>query len=117
MTETSVKVRKKNEAPLKRTFSKNEVDAGQWMDHAACKGKTDLMFPKKHKDITYIKEARKLCTSCPVEEACLEYALQFPATDMHGVWARLTPRQLSEEQRRRKIKPTKPTLAALWNDK
>ena len=101
----------------KRIYSQNEVDAGQWMVDAACKGKTEMMFPKKHKDITYIPNARKLCQACPVEEACLNYALQFPATDMHGVWARLTPRQLAKEQQRRGIKPTKPTLAALWNDK
>lgn len=100
-----------------RGTDQNEIDASNWMDFAACKGKTAEMFPRKHKDITYIPGARKLCQSCPVEEQCLEYALQFPATDIHGVWARLTPRQLAAEQRRRGIKPTKPTNAAMWNEK
>lgn len=100
---------------IKQQFTAREVDEGDWMDVAACKGKTHLMFPKKHKDITYIPVARKLCESCPVENACLEYALTFPATDMHGMWARLTPRQLAAEQRRRGTKATKPTLAQSWN--
>ena len=31
------------------------------------------------------------------------------SADMHGVWAGLTSRQLAAEQRRRGVKPTKPT--------
>lgn len=99
-----------------KKYSKNELDASQWMNFAACAGKTEMMFPRGHKDITYIPGARKLCRSCPVSEPCLEYALQFPATDMHGVWAEHTPRQLAAEQRRRGISPTKPTLARSWGE-
>lgn len=87
-----------------------------WFQHAACKGKTELMFPKQHKDITYIPQARAICKGCPVKAHCLEYALEFPAADMHGVWAGLTSRQLAAEQRRRKVKPTRPTLAQMWGN-
>lgn len=87
-----------------------------WMDQAACKGKTKLMFPKEHKDITYIAQARMVCKGCEVKERCLEYALQYPPADMHGVWAGLTSRQLAAEQRRRNVKPTKPTLAQMWGN-
>lgn len=87
------------------------------MDLAACKGQTRMMFPQGHKDATYIDEARKLCRSCPVKEPCLDYALEFPPADMHGVWAGLTPRQLAAEQRARGIKAVRPTLAAMWGDK
>lgn len=87
-----------------------------WMDDAACRGKTNLMFPKEHKDITYIVEARALCASCSVKSECLEYALEFPSADMHGVWAGLTSRQLAAEQRRRGIKPIRPTLAQMWEE-
>ncbi len=87
-----------------------------WMEQAACKGKTKLMFPKEHKDITYIAQARMVCKGCEVREPCLEYALQYPPADMHGVWAGLTSRQLAAEQRKRGIKPTKPTLAQMWGD-
>lgn len=85
-----------------------------WMDGALCRGKTSMMFPKEHKDITYIVAARALCAECPVREQCLEYALQFPTVDMHGVWAGLTSRQLAAEQRRRNISPARPTLAQMW---
>ena len=89
---------------------------GGWMSEAACKGKTQVMFPKEHKDITYIVDARALCAECPVKGPCLEYALEFPAADMHGVWAGLTSRQLAAEQRRRGVRPTRPTLAQMWGE-
>ena len=85
-------------------------------EYASCKGKTNLMFPKEHKDITYIAQARAICKACPVQKKCLEYALEFPPADMHGVWAGLTSRQLASEQRRRGIKPTRPTLSQMWGD-
>jgi WhiB family transcriptional regulator, redox-sensing transcriptional regulator len=88
----------------------------KWMDRAACKGKTNLMFPKEHKDITYIAEARALCRECPVRTPCLAYALQYPTADIHGVWAGLTSRQLAAKQKKLWIKPVKPTLAQLWGD-
>lgn len=92
------------------------IHTSKWMDMANCKGKTQLMFPKEHKDITYIAKARAICKGCVVKRYCLEYALQFPPADMHGVWAGLTSRQLAAEQRKRGVKPTKPTLAQMWGD-
>ena len=85
-----------------------------WMDQANCKGKTKSMFPKEHKDITYIAEARALCEECPVTHDCLEYALEFPPADLHGVWAGMTSRQLAAEQKRRGVKPSRPTLSQMW---
>jgi WhiB family redox-sensing transcriptional regulator len=87
-----------------------------WMDDANCRGKTEKMFPREHKDITYIVEARALCSDCPVKSQCLEYALEFPPADMHGVWAGLTSRQLAAEQRRREVGPKRPTLAQMWGN-
>lgn len=92
------------------------IHDNKWMELANCKGKTQLMFPKEHKDITYIAKARAICKHCTVQRHCLEYALQYPPADMHGVWAGLTSRQLAAEQRKRGIKPTKPTLAQMWGD-
>ena len=88
-----------------------------WTDRAACKGLTHLMFPRHHKDITYIQQAREICSECRVKDECLEYALEFPASDMHGVWAGLTSRQLASEQKRRGIKAIRPTLAQMWGEK
>jgi hypothetical protein len=73
------------------------------------------MFPKRKKDLSYITEARRICRSCPVRSECLDYALTYPVTDLHGVWGGLTPRQLAAEAKRRGVKPTKPTLAQLWS--
>ena len=55
----------------------NIVNTGKQscMSEASCKGKTYVMFPKEHKDITYIVDARALCAECPVQPKCLEYAL------------------------------------------
>lgn len=87
-----------------------------WNNKAKCKGATHLMFPRQHKDITYIPIARLICTTCPVQQQCLNYALQYPAGDMHGVWAGMTPRQLANLQQEHNIKPRTPTLAQLWQD-
>jgi WhiB family redox-sensing transcriptional regulator len=108
----------KQKLPNKSTepLDLSDIPGKTWFDYASCKGKTELMFPKQHKDITYIAQARAICKSCPVRAECLEYALEFPAADMHGVWAGLTSRQLAAEQRRRKIKPIRPTLAQMWGD-
>ena len=85
-----------------------------WFDKANCKGKTHLMFPKEHKDITYITQARNICKQCTVKEECLTRALEYPAIDMHGVWAGLTSRQLATEQKRRGIKAIRPSLAQMF---
>lgn len=92
------------------------IHGSNWMKLANCKGRTLLMFPKEHKDITYIAKARAICKECKVKRPCLEYALQFPPADMHGVWAGLTSRQLAAEQRKRNVRPSKPTLAQMWSD-
>ncbi|MDP7636475.1 MAG: WhiB family transcriptional regulator, partial [Phycisphaerae bacterium] len=65
------------------------------MDDAYCKGRTHLMFPKEHKDITYIQQARAICEECTVKTECFNYALEFPPADMHGVWAGMTSRQIA----------------------
>lgn len=93
------------------------VNEENWRDFAACAGQTEAMFPKDYKDITYIPYARALCRACEVKDHCLAYALEFPAADMHGVWAGLTPRQLAAEQRRRGIRAVRPTLAQMWGPK
>lgn len=92
------------------------IQSLSWMANANCRGKTPLMFPNGHKDISYIQTARSICSECEVSKQCLEYALEFPAADMHGVWAGLTSRQLAAEQKRRGIGPVRPTLAQMWGE-
>jgi len=106
----------KKDVSTKTTDIQSKIDKSDWTEVASCKGLTHLMFPKEHKDITYIATARGICKECPVKKPCLEYALEFPPADMHGVWAGLTSRQLAAEQKRRGIKPVRPTLAQMWGD-
>ena len=96
--------------------SELEIQAKGWMYFANCKGQTEKMFPKAHKDISYIIGARALCDGCHVREQCLNYALEFPVADMHGIWAGMTSRQLAAEQRRRGVGPVRPTLSQMWGD-
>ena len=87
----------------------------EWMQRAACKGLTHKMFPGKFNDKGYVIEAREICARCPVSEDCLDYALQFVATEMHGVWAGLTNGQLAREQRRRGMTVFRPTTLSILN--
>ena len=61
-----------------------------------------------------VSEARRICRQCDVRKECLDYALSFPPSDLHGVWAGLTPRQLAAEASRRGVKASKFTLAQVW---
>lgn len=101
--------------PTKTPLNQPTEPEQHWSERALCAGKGDKMFPKEHKDLSYISEARRLCRQCPVRRECLDYALQFPASDQHGVWAGLTPRQLAAEGQRRGVRPVKFTLAQIWS--
>lgn len=72
------------------------------------------MFPKDRYDQIYSRRAKEICRGCIVKKKCLDYALEFPASDMHGVWGGLTPRELIREQRRRGLKPVRPSIAQVW---
>jgi non-ribosomal peptide synthetase component E (peptide arylation enzyme) len=94
----------------------SDIQSQAWMKKAGCRGATHKMFPREHKDITYINDARAICAECTVKEECLNYVMEFPMGDIHGVWAGMTPRQLATEQVRRRKKPSIPTLAQAWGD-
>lgn len=85
----------------------------EWMNRAACKGLTHKMFPTHHNDKTYVVEAKAICDSCPVRRECLDYALEFTASEMHGIWAGMTSNQLAREQRTRGITSTRPTAVSI----
>jgi WhiB family transcriptional regulator, redox-sensing transcriptional regulator len=59
-----------------------------WQYRAACRG-TDLnvFFPEPGESA---EPARHICTSCPVRQPCLEFALSHGIT--HGIWGGLTER-------------------------
>jgi WhiB family redox-sensing transcriptional regulator len=73
------------------------VEDRNWIDRANCRGSDpDRFFVR---GATQARAAQRLCERCPVQEACLEYAL---ANDIDfGVWGGLTERQRRSLQRRR----------------
>jgi WhiB family redox-sensing transcriptional regulator len=67
-----------------------------WRDHAACRDEDpELFFPIGNTGpaLLQIEEAKAICRICPVEAACLEWALD--SGQDAGVWG-----GLSEDERR-----------------
>lgn len=60
-----------------------------WAEHGACRGADpDLFFPERGQDTT---RAKKVCTTCPVRQQCLSYALSHG--ERFGVWGGLSGRE------------------------
>lgn len=73
-----------------------------WRERAACLGKpTGMFFPGYgSQGIVDSDAARRCCASCPVQRACLDYALGFPM--MMGIWAGTDATDRVRLRRRRK---------------
>ena len=66
-----------------------------WRQHAACRGADpDIFYPSSDEEA---EEAKAICATCPVRQACLEHALANRERD--GVWGGAT-----ERERRRLIR-------------
>ena len=65
-----------------------------WMQLAACQNTNAEMFF----DDTAVREAQLVCSGCPVQSACLEYAMS--SSDIMGVWGGLSARGRSNLRRR-----------------
>ncbi len=60
-----------------------------WRQRAACRGvDPNIFYPVSDDDA---EEAKAVCSSCPVRQACLEYSLT--AREREGVWGGLTERE------------------------
>ena len=71
-----------------------------WRQRAACKGvDPDIFYPTSDEEA---EEAKAICATCPVREACLEYALANRERD--GVWGGAT-----ERERRRMVRQRRKT--------
>ena len=69
-----------------------------WRTRAACKGvDPDIFYPASDEEAD---EAKAICASCPVREACLEYALANRERD--GVWGGATERERRRIVRQRR---------------
>ncbi|MBW1603564.1 WhiB family transcriptional regulator [Streptomyces sp. JJ66] len=71
--------------------------AGDWRHHAVCRAVEDpeLFFPLGNTGLALLQleEAKTFCRSCPVQEMCLQWALE--TRQDFGVWG-----GLSEDERR-----------------
>lgn len=72
-------------------------DEGQWRDHAACRHTdANLFFPAGSTGVAILQldAAKAVCRSCPVQDACLQFA--FETNQEAGVWG-----GKDEDERRR----------------
>ncbi|MFF5261420.1 WhiB family transcriptional regulator [Actinomadura viridis] len=78
-----------------------------WQADALCREVgTDLFF-EDGDGPSQQRAAKQVCAACPVRDACLQWALTFPAfEDMHGVFGGTSP------QDRRRIRSERQAVAA-----
>jgi WhiB family redox-sensing transcriptional regulator len=66
-----------------------------WQQRGACRGADpNLFFPERGESV---KEAKAVCTGCPVREECLEYALENH--EVLGIWGGLSGRERRQQRR------------------
>ena len=76
-----------------------EVRRTGWREEAACSGlDTRLFFPATEDDQVQLTVARQVCAMCPVQEACLAYAIESRQTV--GIWGGATTRERRRLRRR-----------------
>ena len=69
-----------------------------WRQKAACRGvDPDIFYPVSEEDA---EEAKAICNQCPVQQACLEWALSN--REREGVWGGATERERRRIIRRRR---------------
>ncbi len=82
--------------PSRSRIDSEPVTPG-FFDEAACRGHdTAVFFPVSD---SLAGEAKAICATCPVAEACLDYALATRQPD--GVWGGLTGQERHRLIRRR----------------
>lgn len=57
---------------------------------AACTGLADLFFGTTDANLTRVDQAKALCGTCPLKQACLDQAMQVPLAEQHGIFGGLT---------------------------
>ena len=81
-----------------------------WQDQAACKGRGDLMYIKPGQPwdmVKQVREAQKVCSTCPVQDECLKYALDNPEDSKWGIWGGTTEKQRRaiRKKHKRRLQP------------
>jgi WhiB family redox-sensing transcriptional regulator len=84
-----------------------------WHDEAACVGKPpEWWFPTRG-SLDGIRRGRQVCATCPVQEPCLEWALE--AAPDFGLWGNKSVRErqaIAKERRRREAQSSTAVAAA-----
>lgn len=84
-----------------------------WKAKAACRDfPTDWWFHDHHKS-DETKNAVAICNACPVRLTCLEWALQWPVHDLHGIWGGTSQRERIRIIDQRKAPTCQPTQITL----
>lgn len=74
-----------------------DVDERPWVRFAACRdADPDTFFPSSDAEAA---EALRICRGCPVQEECLDWALEFRIG--YGVWGGTTERDRRRLRRRK----------------
>jgi len=80
----------------------------QWMRRAVCRGQNtaEVFFPTRGEDL---RAARLVCRRCPVQDACLDYALEH--SELKGIWSSTGERTRARLRRQRaKASPASPEV-------
>lgn len=92
-----------DELEVKRTWAPPPA----WMDFAACaQSDGDMWFPDEGQGQSReSRMAKRVCmTSCPVQQLCLDYAIEH--NELYGIWGGLGPDARAAERTKRLSKFT-----------
>jgi len=76
-----------------------------WMARGNCRDEAPARFFPS--DGVGVDHARRICATCPVQEPCLEYALEQRID--HGVWGGASERERRRILKRRRMEATEAT--------
>lgn len=83
-----------------------------WMNEGSCRPHPTEWWFDIHPHSAIYKQAVNICANCPVRVTCLEWALQWPVHDLHGIWGGTSQRERLRITDQRKA-PTCPTPITL----
>jgi WhiB family redox-sensing transcriptional regulator len=72
-----------------------------WFVDAACKGLNPNVFMPQRGENNKVKEAKKICEDCPVQQQCRDYGLRLSQLfDTHGIFGGWTRQERKKELER-----------------
>lgn len=82
----------------------NTEEIMDWQDDALCREHDNVLFFGEEGESELEKQAREgraktICQQCPVQEPCLEFAME--TNQKYGIWGGLTDKERASLKRRR----------------